>query len=155
VTNGLSPIDTWQKKIRHLRRFLRGWAKNKSGVYKKERDRLTKIIDDLDIKAESSPLDAKDRELLRHANEKIGKLRRDEESKWAQRAKVKFIQEGGNNTKYFHLMANGKYRKKRIFQLEQDEGTIIGEENLKIYISDYYKKLFGRRPKIILLCVRI
>jgi hypothetical protein len=56
---------------------------------------------------------------------------------------VKHIQEGGNNTKYFHLITNGKHRKKRIFQLEQDEGTIIGQVNLKFYITEYYKKLFG------------
>jgi hypothetical protein len=56
---------------------------------------------------------------------------------------VKYIQEGGNNTKYFHLIANGKHRKKKIFQLEQDEGTIVGEENLKVYITEFYKKLFG------------
>jgi hypothetical protein len=27
--------------------------------------------------------------------------------------------------------------------LEQDEGTIVGDENLKVFISEYYKKLFG------------
>ena len=27
--------------------------------------------------------------------------------------------------------------------MEQDEGTIVGESNLKLYISEYYKKLFG------------
>jgi hypothetical protein len=70
-------------------------------------------------------------------------LRRDEESKWAQRAKVKHIQEGGNNMKYFHLIAYGKYRKKKIFQLEQQEGTIVGEDNLKVYITEFYKKIFG------------
>ena len=70
----------------------------------------------------------------------MAKLRRDEESKWA---KVRHVQEGGNNTKYFHLVANGKHRRKKIFQLEQDEGTIIGHENLKVYISEFYKKLFG------------
>ena len=70
-------------------------------------------------------------------------LFRSEEAKWAQRAKVKHIQEGGDNTRYFHLIANGKHRKKRIFQLEQDEGTIVGQQNLKTYITEYYKKLFG------------
>jgi hypothetical protein len=57
------------------------------------------------------------------------------------------VQEGGNNMKYFHLIANGKYRKKRISQLEQDEGTIVVEENLKVYIIEYYKKLFGAHIK--------
>jgi hypothetical protein len=73
----------------------------------------------------------------------LNKLRREEEMKWAQRAKVKYIQEGGDNTKYFHLIAKGKHRKKKIYQLEQEEGTIVGEENLKVYITEYYKKLFG------------
>lgn len=53
------------------------------------------------------------------------------------------IVEGENNTQFFHLIANGKHRKKNIFQLEQDEGTIIGHENLKLYMYDYYKRLFG------------
>jgi hypothetical protein len=38
-----------------------------------------------------------------------------EETKWAQRAKVKYVQEGGNNTMYIHLIANGKHRRKKIF----------------------------------------
>jgi hypothetical protein len=83
---------------------------------------------------------------LKQAHERLNKLRRDEEQKWAQRAKVKHVQEGGSNTKYFHLIANGKHRKKRIFQLEQEEGTIVGNENLKVYITEFYKKLFGE-PK--------
>ena len=78
---------------------------------------------------------------------KLAKLRLDEEAKWAQRAKVKHVQQGGNNTKYFHLIANCKHRKKKIFQLEQDEGTIVGDDNLKVYITEYYKRLFGEPIK--------
>jgi hypothetical protein len=115
VSAGKTPIVTWQNKIRHLRRFLRGWAKNLSGKYKKEKERLLNIIDFLDIQAESCPLNDVERAELRKANEQLNKLRRDEETKWAQRAKIKHIQEGGNNTKYFHLIANGKHRKKKIF----------------------------------------
>jgi hypothetical protein len=54
------------------------------------------------------------------------------------------VQESGNNTKYIHLIANGEHRKKKIFHLEQEEGTIVGDGNLKVYITKcYYKKLFG------------
>ena len=63
--------------------------------------------------------------------------------KWALRAKVRKIVQGDDNTQFFHLIANGKHRKKRIFQLEQDEGTILGQKNLKVYITNYYKQLFG------------
>jgi exonuclease III len=143
VTTGSAPMDRWLNKLRHIRRFLKGWAKNLSGQYKKEKERLLSIIDELDLKAESIRLSEQERDALRTANDKMAKLRREEEAKWAQRAKVKHILEGGNNTRYFHLIANGKHRKKKIFQLEQQEGTIVGDDNLKVYISEFYKKLFG------------
>jgi hypothetical protein len=113
-----------------------------SGEYKKEKNRLIQIIDELDIKAELTPLDFNERQIKKKADEDLAKLRQDEETKWAQRAKVRHIQ-GGNNTKYFHLIANGKHRKKKIFQLEQDEGTIVGESNIRMFITEYYKRLFG------------
>jgi hypothetical protein len=97
---------------------------------------LIQIIDELDIKAELTHLDFNERQIKKKADEDLAKLRRDEETKWAQRAKVRHIQEGGNNTKYFHLIANGKHRKKKIFQLEQDEGTIVGESNIRMFITE-------------------
>jgi mannosylglycoprotein endo-beta-mannosidase len=58
--------------------------------------------------------------------------------------KVKHVQEGDNNTKYFHLIANGKYRKKKHFSWNKmKELYIVGDENLKTYITEFYKKLFG------------
>jgi exonuclease III len=91
ISTGNNPIDRWQNKIRHLRRFLKGWAKNMSGNYRVEKERLTLIIDSLDIKAESLPLSSAERDALKDANERLARLRRDEETKWAQRAKVKHI----------------------------------------------------------------
>jgi hypothetical protein len=46
---------------------------------------------------------------LHRANDELAILRREEETKWAQRAKVKHIQEGGDNTKYFHLVAKRNF----------------------------------------------
>jgi hypothetical protein len=39
---------------------------------------------------------------------------------------------------YFYLIANGRHRKKKIFQLEQDEGKIVGEANLRTFITEYF-----------------
>jgi hypothetical protein len=49
---------------------------------------------------------------------------------------------GDNNTKYFQMIANGKHRKKRIFSLDHENGKIEGQENLKNYITSFYKGLF-------------
>jgi hypothetical protein len=52
------------------------------------------------------------KDVLWKPNESIHNLRRDAETKWAQLVNVKHIQEGGDITKCFHLIANGKQRKK-------------------------------------------
>jgi hypothetical protein len=123
--------------------FFYGVGQRTIVVFTRKKKRLLALIDRLDVQAETTPLNNFESKELREAHEVLAKLRRDEEIKWAQRAKVKLIQEEGNNTKYFHLVANGKHRRKKIFQIEQDEGTIIGQENIKDYISNFYKKLFG------------
>ena len=41
---GITPIEVWQNKIRHLRHFLKGWAKNQSGKYKMEKERLLRLL---------------------------------------------------------------------------------------------------------------
>jgi hypothetical protein len=73
----------------------------------------------------------------------VASLLREEELKWYQRSKAQFILEGYSNTRYFHVIANGRHRKKRIHSLVQDEGLIEGHEQLKSYITNYYKGLFG------------
>src|SRR4051812_40671476 len=125
-----------------LATILRGWAKNESGIYKKEKDRLLCLINDLDLRAEIHSLDTIDRLAKWEAEKKLQELLREEEMKWALRAKVRRVIQGDNNTQFFYLIANGKHRRKKIIQLEQDEGTISGHENLKLYISEFYKKFF-------------
>jgi hypothetical protein len=40
INTGRNPIERWQNKIRHLRRFLKGWAKSMSGNYKKRERKI-------------------------------------------------------------------------------------------------------------------
>jgi hypothetical protein len=139
----MPPIQRWNSKIRALRTHLRGWARHVSGVLKKEKLRLSSIIDGLEALAEVGPLSTHEIELKNSSNAKIACLLREEELKWYQRSKSQFILEGDSNTRYFHSIANGRHRKKRIHSLIQDEGTIEGPDNLKNYITAYYKNLFG------------
>jgi hypothetical protein len=56
---------------------------------------------------------------------------------------IKDLLEDDSNTKYFQLVANGKYRKTRIIQLQHDDKVIEGDIALKEHITSYYKELFG------------
>jgi hypothetical protein len=50
TTSGHTPMKRWQGKIRRVRQYLRGWAKNVSDQYKKEKKEILNILDTLDKK---------------------------------------------------------------------------------------------------------
>jgi hypothetical protein len=138
-----SRMEIWQTKIKKVRQFLRGWEKNMSGNNRKEKKKILNTLDQLDKKAEDSPLNADELDLKNYLNNRLAHMLREEEIKWYQCAKVKHHLEGDSNTKYFHLVANGKHRKSCIFQLQDGEHIIEGDEALKKHITLYYKNLLG------------
>jgi hypothetical protein len=68
---------------------------------------------------------------------------REEELKWYQRAKTQNLMQGDSNTRYFHLVASGKHKKSKIFQLKDGDQLFIRDATLKQHIIFYYKGLFG------------
>ena len=137
---GDTNIDRWQERFRKLRRTLKGWDRNVQGQYKKNRKILAEHLDTLDRKGEELGLTAQDRAEQKNFQMQLRKMIREEEVKWMQRAKEIELQEGDRNTKYYHAKANGRKRKTTIFRLVQEEGVIEGQNNLKMYITAFYKK---------------
>ena len=142
-TSGSNPLERWQSKIRRLRQYLRGWAASTAGSYKKEKKTLLALLHDLDKKAETDCLSDQEINLKQYLKERLVTLLREEELKWYERAKVKSLLEGDANTRFFHLVANGKHRKQHIYRLEDDQGVVVGDDCLKSHITNYYKSLFG------------
>jgi hypothetical protein len=126
-----------------MHKHLSFWPRHVTGILKKEKQRLSTIIDELEALAEVRPLSANEIELKSQSNPQIANLLREVELKWYQRSKSQFMFEGDSNTRYFHSVASGRHRKKRIHSLVQDEGMIEGHEQHKSYITNYYKNLFG------------
>ncbi|KAM3261919.1 hypothetical protein ACQJBY_052549 [Aegilops geniculata] len=106
-SGGKTALQRWQNKIRHLRSFLRGWAKHLSGIYKVEKERLLSLIQSLDVKAETMVLPAAELHAKLDAEMRLKELLREEELKWALRAKVRRVVQGDANTQFFHMIANG------------------------------------------------
>jgi hypothetical protein len=147
ISNGEDMMRCWQLKIRRSRQHLRGWAKHTSGVNKKEKKELLDKLDTLDKKVETSLLSPQELDVKQCLNMRLCELLREEEIKWYQRSKAKHLLEGEANAKYFHLLVNGRHRKTRIFQLQDGDNIISGDEDLKDlkkHITTYYKGLFGR-----------
>jgi hypothetical protein len=141
--SGNTLILRWNNKMHALHKHLSGWASHTAGILKKEKLRLSAIIDELEAFAEVRSLSPQEIELKSQSNAQTAGLFHEEELKWYQRSKAQFILEGDSNTRYFHGIVNGRHKKKRIQSLVQDEGLIEGHEQLKSYITNYYKGLIG------------
>jgi hypothetical protein len=96
---------------------------------------LLNKLDELDKKAEVSILSETEINLKHVLNDRLAELLREEELKWYQRSKAKYLMEGDANTKYFHLLANGRHRKTRIFQLKDGMDVITGDARVKEHIT--------------------
>jgi hypothetical protein len=90
-------------------------------------------------------LSAQEADLKHCLHNHLCQLLREEELKWYQRSKTKHLLDGDSTTKYFQLLANGRHRKSRIFQLQ--DGSLHRDAELKKYITSYYKSLFGIPPR--------
>jgi hypothetical protein len=140
---GNNSVQRWNRKLGTLRSFLRGWSRHDRSIYKHHKNELQITINNLDVTAEGRDLSEEEQEQLAHAREDLSKLLREEEIKYYQRAKAKDIILRDNDTRYFQMIANGKHRKKIIRSLDHEGVKIEGQTNLKNYITEFYKGLFG------------
>jgi mannosylglycoprotein endo-beta-mannosidase len=106
------------------------------------------LLQDLDKKVEIDRLSDHEIDLKHYLKERHVSLFRKEEIKWYGRAKVKTLLEGDTNTRFFHLVANGKHRKQLIYRLEDNNGVAVNSNRLKCHITNYYKNLFGIREQM-------
>jgi hypothetical protein len=60
-----------------------------------------------------------------------------------QTAREKFINEGDENTKFFHLLAKGQKRRVKIPFLNHEGVSVNDSEGINKIASSYYKDLFG------------
>ena len=90
-----------------------------------------------------APLSDQEINYKHYLKERLVLLLREEEIKWYERANVKTLLEGDNNTRFFHLVANDKHRKQHIYKLENDQGVVIGDDQLKNISLSFIKTSLG------------
>ncbi|KAK4258521.1 hypothetical protein QN277_004963 [Acacia crassicarpa] len=82
-------------------------------------------------------------DLEKQLQEKLDYLIKLDEIKWFQKSKVKWINDGDRNTRFYHLSSKMKCRRNRIVALKNGTGGWIdSEEELKSLVVDFFKGLF-------------
>ncbi|KAJ1685156.1 hypothetical protein LUZ63_016546 [Rhynchospora breviuscula] len=66
--------------------------------------------------------------------------------KWQQRARVKWLRHGDQNTRYFHAMATSKLRNKFVPSLLVQNQLVYEPQQILSAFHDYYRNLLGSIP---------
>ena len=117
---------------------------NLRGEYKRRKTELLIQIQTLDTQEERRHLSEEESQKRGILKEELEHLMELEELYWQQRGGEKWVLEGDMNSSFFHLVANGRKRRKAIMSLEHEGGTITEPSQIQEAIYTYYKQLFGK-----------
>jgi hypothetical protein len=145
--SGIIPLDRWQAKVRFFRRLTRGWAGNVIAELSKYKQSIAAEYNCLDMEVESRALDEGEKGRLQELSTELEKLWALEEIKSRQRSRDRDILEGDRNTSYFHVVANQRFRKKRIDCLMGVDGMVHDNSEILKIAASFYKNLFKREER--------
>ena len=135
----------FSKKLKSLKGPLRKWN---SEVFGDIDHTISKLEVELAVVDRSLDNDEYDEVSLARREALISLLNRWYKRKgefWKQLSRDKFINEVDRNTKYFHLLANMKRRKKHISELLVDGRSVHRPRRIKQVISGYFKSLYQQK----------
>lgn len=75
-----------------------------------------------------------------------------EELLWKKKSRVQWLNEGDNNTKFFHKMASCRESSNWIHYLRVEDGWVVRDQDIRLQVERFFHKLYfedwGPRPKV-------
>jgi hypothetical protein len=124
-------------------KMLKGWNINVEGQYLKLKKELINKIDILDKRSELMGISDFERIEKLDLEWNLKKMMEEEGCKRKQIAREKFIIEGDENTKFFHLVAKGRKRRIKIPFLNHEGASVNDAAGINKIATSFYKDLFG------------
>jgi hypothetical protein len=124
-------------------KMLKGWNINVEGKYLKLKKELINKIDILDKRSELMGISDFERIEKLDLEWNLKKMMEEEGCKRKQSAREKFIIEGDENTKFFHLVAKGRKRRIKIPFLNHEGASVNDAAGINKIATSFYKDLFG------------
>jgi hypothetical protein len=115
------------------------WNRNVLGDLEK---RISKLKKELEMwrRKGISPEQIRREGLIRF---KLSRLEDQRDTYWRQRAHVRWMKDGDQNTKFFHSAASERRRMNRIKRLRKDDGSVVEEGAMREVVTNYFTNLFS------------
>lgn len=134
--------------LQRMAKALRSWGQRKQSFMIFQFQIANELILRFDSSQEHRPLSEEERRLKAFLKGKCLALASLERVRLCQRAKVRDLQEGDANTKYFHIKANGHRRKHQIPFLRNGQRTVSALEDKLELVRDFCSGLMGTPARL-------
>nr|XP_017245467.1 PREDICTED: uncharacterized protein LOC108217129 [Daucus carota subsp. sativus] len=132
------PVSHLMLKLMSVSRFMEKWGRDFFNKFKEKVRRQKAILDSLRERTDDHSV----KEYLA-VRDKLNETLLHEEMYWKQRAKLFWLKEGDENTRFFHASATARKKANRINFLVNDDGVRIDKaEDMGELIKDYYQRVF-------------
>jgi hypothetical protein len=123
---------------------LQWWSREKFGAVTKELERLREKLEHL-----CSSDHAESEEEIKPTRQRMDELLHREEMMWLQRSRISWLQEGDQNTRYFHRRATARAKKKIIKGLRNEEGQLTQDRKMMEGVAmEFFKDLYRADPTV-------
>ncbi|XP_039141329.1 uncharacterized protein LOC120278666 [Dioscorea cayenensis subsp. rotundata] len=131
------------KKIARIRASLKSSAKFEFGSIKLKKLGLLHDLDLLDHAREARTLTPLEVNADINLKTELGVILKQEEIYWKQRARMNWIKEGDENTRFFHSVANGRRNRNFIPWVLQDNTRVEDIDGIGKTFTSFYQNLYG------------
>ncbi|KAH7676675.1 RNA-directed DNA polymerase protein [Dioscorea alata] len=131
------------KKLANLKVQLRIWAKETFRASNLHKTNLLIELNSLDSLQENRPLSHDESIRFAQTRSDLFSLLNQEEIYWKQRSRITWLKEGDSNTKFFHLMANGRRNKTFIPRILCNDHWVEGNHDIGKAFSEHFQRQFS------------
>jgi hypothetical protein len=133
-------LEDLQHKISNLSAGLSRWGCHSVGSVQAEIQSLQRELEALRTAPDRSDPSSTEQEIVA----KLNSLLEQEEVMWRQRSRVQWLAAGDKNTRFFHLRASQRRRKKHITELVSSNGTVVTDGAvLGSMATEFYSDLYS------------
>ena len=138
---GGTRMYNFQQKLKVLKAKIRTWNKEEFGNIFVDKKRIVQELNAIQKRGMESGWEQELKEKEKYLSAQLEAKERQEEFFWKQKSRVKWLQEGDKNTKFFHSATVSNRLGSKIYNLKLPNGTQVGtraevEEGLVNYFKD-------------------
>lgn len=116
------PLTHLIPKLQSVSGFMEKWGRNFFNKFREKLRRQKEVLDNLKDRTDESSV-----RIFLVEKEKLNELLMQKELYWKQRAKLFWLKEGDENTRFFHASASARKKANHISFLENDDGIRVDD----------------------------